>query len=340
MSGSSSVLYETFDDVLQVDDKASEAQEPPADAFYDPNRVSRTNSRQTHSRNFSRPSDSQPAAPLVYPAQTTVQYPTRQETGTTMTTGPSKTFSPLNSGNVFPKPVMRQTPAQAAIMKAKTAFPAPTTVVPLTTETVNQASSQPLVTSPARSRPAGVRLSTEQYTGTPGFDSPMAAAGLLPSSPEINRASSASTLRAAPLIMNSDTLATPPPSAKTIPATIVENEGSWLSNKQPSATKSLGDENEYEQGQWHTGVGKPVTIVASPLQSTTGSFRSPQIVDRNEIAVGTPRPRKGSDASSSYFPDQSSSPAPKLVTKASFLTSTDSFYTANGINSSQETFTS
>lgn len=322
MSGSSSVLYETLDDLpqmatIQVLDNV------PSDAFYDPRTHSRAGSQRTHSRNFSRPSDIQTPQ---YPQQSSITYPAPS----TATKENAKAFPPLsNSTGTFPKPAARQTAAQAAINQAKLSFP-----------TANTPKFNRSVSSPATTKP--VQSSAEPFTGTPGFSSPAAAAGINLSPPQVK-----AFPKTALVYPTSGTVATPPASASTVTTTSVDatadakaitapkTDGAWWSQKAvqdsdatPKAVQSspqnLGDDKDYEKGIWQTGVGKPVTIVASPLLPSSGSFRSPQVVDRSDIAVGTTS-RRGSLSSTTK-----KAIPPQLMSAPSYLTSTDSFYTATG----------
>lgn len=116
-SASSSVLYETLDDLVQTDyaragDHLAKttgmmpAQDPydgeiPADAFYDPLVTPRATSRATHSRNFSRPTNEfQTGRYLTDKVTTSIQSQGNEFTHI-------EAFSPLLSGDVFPIPAQR-----------------------------------------------------------------------------------------------------------------------------------------------------------------------------------------------------------------------------------------
>lgn len=122
------------------------------------------------------------------------------------------------------------------------------------------------------------------------------------------------------------------------------------------SSHELEDEVEYEQGIWRTGIGKSVHVVNSPLRGQDG--RGPVIVDRSELGAAveshrtseerapTPTnlpagrpdtdgylhggPRPAGQARTASSPTLARSRPAQMMQHESFMTSVNSFYTADG----------
>ncbi|CCG83865.1 protein of unknown function [Taphrina deformans PYCC 5710] len=415
MSTSSSVLYETLDDLPQTSmvpvratpfaytpTFAALGDEVPTDAFYDPNVVPRAGSRATHSRNFSRPTNDSSQGRY---SRMSTQHPVMS---TKLDAQEKPFFSPLLSGGAFPRPEKRQ---------ASNSFP-------------EVDANNPNQTYLPRTPPTSDR---EDRLPSSGFSTPMLAAGVgrmtitsptIPQTPvsltDAQRHGPSTTLTYEKDVTPPSTTEAvfPPSSSRSIHSLqSLDSEGSWRNNhrselddvvrrsfsrndnvsrassnsvirtplKRPVSAGStlravisshdsdtepslhqeyalprrdsetdehlespvdreLEDDVDYEQGIWRTGIGKPVQVVTSPLRGSSG----PVIIHRSQLGHGDSTSRRGSDEArlsrrasvagevDNFYEHGSVAARPSQVMQhGSYMTSMNSFYTANVFSASQ-----
>lgn len=226
LSASSSVLYETLDDlprpIIRDLPEASEspphhikpsyttlpyAAEIPTDAFYDPNSTPRATSRATHSRNFSRPTNESRLG----------QYNNNQILVIKQEHEPSKTFSPLLSGDSFPMPEQRDPSTLRPGLHTKHSADGP-----IQLQNDNWDSTYPLT-------PLINNNSNKAHFTPGGFSSPVLAAGLSAPAPP-------GTSPTLPMTPN----ASAPEGDRYVPARALDYETNWVPSPPPSAQLESG----------------------------------------------------------------------------------------------------